>query len=211
MSAPPRTELTTTPEEEAGIRSAVRAARVEGLGPGRRIATIDDVEAALDLLADPAVSEPIYDLPRPLTSATVRAWIEAAEQDRQAGRGLLVLTGSPGNALSGYSWITVWPERASAELAGALRAGFQGAGAGGAGAAHTIDWIFGALGVRLVCLTAATNNTRSIRLIDRMGFRRMGERTSARPDGSTRTSCYWEMTADEWQALKAHQSGAPDR
>lgn len=211
MSAPPRTELTTTPEEETGIRNAVRAARVEGLGPGRRIATIDDVEAALDLLADPAVSEPIYDLPRPLTSATVKAWIEAAEQDRQAGQGLLVLTGSPGNALSGYSRITVWPERASAELAGALRAGFQGGGAGGAGAAQTIDWIFDALGVRLVCLTAATDNTRSIRLIDRMGFRRMGERTSVRPDGSTRTSCYWEMTVEEWQALKARQSGAPDR
>jgi RimJ/RimL family protein N-acetyltransferase len=211
MSAPPTTELATTPEEEARIRGAVLVARVEGLGPGRRVATVDDVEAVLDLLADPAVSEPIYDLPRPLNSATVRAWIEAAEQDRQAGRGLLVLTGSQGNVVSGYSRITVWPERASAELAGALRAGFQGAGAGGAGAAHTIDWIFDALGVRLVCLTAATDNIRSIRLIDRMGFRRMGERTSVRPDGSTRTSCYWEMTATEWQALKARLRGNPDR
>jgi RimJ/RimL family protein N-acetyltransferase len=211
MSAPPKTELSASPEEARRIRDAVRDARIEDLGPGRRIATHEDADAVVDLLADPAVSGPIYDLPQPISRATITAWIEAAERDRQAGRGLLVLTGNSGNQITGYSRITVWPERSSAELAGALRAGFQGSGAGGAGAAHTIGWIFEALGVRLVCLTAATDNVRSIRLIDRMGFCRMGERTAVRADGSTRTSCYWEMTAQEWLALKARLASAADR
>lgn len=211
MSAPPKTELTATPAEEMRIRAAVRDVSVEGLGPGRRIAALADVDAALDLLSDPAVSEPIYDLPRPINRATVTGWIETAKTDRQAGCGLLVLTSRADGVLTGYSRITVWPERASAELAGALRADIQGAGAGGMGAAHTIGWIFGALGVRLVCLTAATDNIRSIRLIDRMGFRRMGERAAVRPDGSIRRSCYWEMTAAEWQAEKARHWSVPDR
>lgn len=211
MSAPPKTELSAGPDEDRRIRAAVRASPIDRLGPGRRIATREDADAVVDLLADPAVSAPVYDLPQPINRATISAWIEAAERDRQAGCGLLVLTGGQGGQLTGYSRITVWPERSSAELAGALRAGIQGSGAGGAGAAHTIGWIFEALGVRLVCLTAATDNVRSIRLIDRMGFRRMGERTAVRHDGSTRTSCYWEMTAEEWHALKAGLSGRPDR
>jgi len=211
MSAPPKTELSASPDEERSIRAAVRTAPIDGLGPARRIARREDAEAVVDLLADPAVSAAIYDLPQSINRTTITEWIEAAEQDRQAGRGLLILTGNPGQQVTGYSRITVWPERSSAELAGALRAGAQGSGAGGAGAAHTIGWIFEALGVRLVCLTAATDNVRSIRLIDRMGFRRMGERTAVRPDGSTRTSCYWEMTAEEWRALKARLAGAPDR
>jgi len=211
VSAPPKTVLSASPDEERSIRAAVRAAPIDQLGPGRRIATREDADAVVDLLADPDVSGPIYDLPRPINRTTITDWIEAAEQDRRAGRGLLVLTRSPGNEVSGYSRITVWPERSSAELAGALRAGAQGSGVGGSGAAQTIGWIFEALGVRLVCLTAATDNVRSIRLIDRMGFRRMGERTAVRPDGSTRTSCYWEMTAQEWLALKAGLAGAPDR
>ncbi|MFN9357625.1 MAG: hypothetical protein ACK6A4_12530, partial [Alphaproteobacteria bacterium] len=134
MSAPPKTELSASPDEERSIRAAVRTAPIDGLGPARRIARREDAEAVVDLLADPAVSAAIYDLPQRINRTTITEWIEAAEQDRQAGRGLLILTGNPGQQVTGYSRITVWPERSSAELAGALRAGAQGSGAGGAGA-----------------------------------------------------------------------------
>ena len=67
MSAPPKTVLTASPEEEAEIRQAVRTADPEGLGPNRVIAGPEHVEALLELLSDPEVSEAIYDLPRPLT------------------------------------------------------------------------------------------------------------------------------------------------
>jgi len=198
MSAPPKTVLTVTPEEDRAIREAVRNCDPSTMGPGRVIATTRHAVAALDLLSDPAVSDAIYDLPRPLTLQNVTDWIEDSERLRQNGEALLVLTIAPDGMAMGYSRITVWPDRSAAELAGAIRAGLQNAGSGGTGAAHTIGWIFETLRVRLICLTAALDNVRSTRLIDRMGFRRMGERDGVRPDGSVRRSHYWELSRDEW-------------
>ena len=202
MSAPPKTILNASPEEERTIRAAVRSATLDGLGPFRVIADEAHADAVLDLLQDPAVSDPIYDLPRPLNRENVARWIRQSADERARGEALLVLTMSPGGTVMGYSKITVWPDRSSAELAGALRAGLQGAGSGGAGATHTIGWIFTQLHVRLICLTAALDNERSVRLIDRMGFRRRGEREATRTDGTTRRSHYWEMTREEWDAAQ---------
>lgn len=173
------------------------------LGPGRVLAGEVHIDGVLDLLADPAVSDPIYDLPRPFTHASIASWIALCTDQRQRGEGLLILTAIPGGPVMGYSKITVWPERSSAELGGALRANLQGAGSGGTGAGHTIDWIFQTLGVRLICLTAALDNIRSAKLIDRMGFTRMGERDAVRADGTVRRSLYWEMERGEWERARA--------
>jgi RimJ/RimL family protein N-acetyltransferase len=202
LAAPPKTVLEVSAAEEAAIRAAVRTADPKTLGPGRERATAAHAEGTFDLLADPAVSEAIYSLPRPLTLASVQNWIAECEAARQRGECLLILN-VHGDHVMGYSKITVWPDRSAAELGGALRANLQNAGAGGAGAAHTIGWIFQALKVRLICLTAATDNVRSAKLIDRMGFKRLGERDAIRPDGTTRSSLYWELTADEWRSLTA--------
>lgn len=206
MSAPPKTILKASPEEEEAIRNAVRTADPTTLGPARALASEADAATVLDLLRDPAVSDPIYDLPRPLTLAAVTAWIRDSADQRRRGEGLLILNKMEGDLVTGYSKITVWPDRSSAELGGAIRANLQSGGAGGAGAAHTIGWIFETLGVRLICLTAALDNVRSAKLIDRMGFTRMGERDSTRPDGTPRRSLYWEMTADDWRRLKSTQA-----
>lgn len=82
MSAPPKTVLAVSREEEAAIRDAVRGVDVATMGFGRVAASARDVEAALDFLNDPAVSAPIYDLPRPLTRESVAAWITASEEER---------------------------------------------------------------------------------------------------------------------------------
>ncbi|MBL9097089.1 MAG: GNAT family N-acetyltransferase [Alphaproteobacteria bacterium] len=198
MASPPKTVLTVSPEEERAIRDAVRGADLATLGPGRVLASQAHVAGVFDLLADPAVSEPIYALPRPLTEASVAAWIAEAEALHARGEVLLILNTVADGTIMGYSRISVWPDRSAAELGGALRASLQNSGAGGAGAAHTIGWIFETLKVRLICLTAALDNVRSAKLIDRMGFVRMGERESIRPDGSVRRSLYWEMTREAW-------------
>jgi RimJ/RimL family protein N-acetyltransferase len=52
----------------------------------------------------------------------------------------------------------------------------------------------------MMCLTAALDNVRSAKLIDAAGFVRMGTREALRPDGTTRTSIYWEVTAEQWRA-----------
>lgn len=200
MSAPPDTVLAVTPQEAAAIRAAVLAADLDGLGPGRSLAGPEDAAALAAFLADPRVTDAIYDLPRPFTPASVGRWIAESEALRQEGRRLLVLTRDEAGEIAGYSCISIWPERSAAELAGALRADRQSGGQGGAGALHSFGWIFQALKVRMMCLTAALDNVRSARLIDAAGFVRMGTREVVRPDGTTRASHYWEITAEQWRA-----------
>jgi len=156
------------------------------------------VPGLVELLADPAVSDPIYDLPRPINADSITRWVAEGQAQRLAGEGLLLVTLDDHGKVSGYSHIHVWPERASAELAGAIRADLQNKGQGSTGMARTFGWIFETLGVRMMCLTAALDNVRSQKGIDAAGFRRMGEREVVRSDGGTRRSVYWEMTKDEW-------------
>ena len=75
MSAPPKTVLTASPQEEAAIREAVRTVDPLTLGEGRVIAGAQHAPGLTRLLEDPAVSGPIYDLPRPITEANVAIWI----------------------------------------------------------------------------------------------------------------------------------------
>jgi len=192
MSAPPKTVLTATPQEEAAIIAAVRAAA------GHTVAGPEHVDGLLALLADPRVSDPIYDIPRPINRETVAQWVADSEAQRQLGRCLLTVTLDAAGEVAGYARFSVWPERSSGELAGARRADLQNSGAGRDGVARSIAWMFEVLKVRLICLTAALDNVRSAKAIDGAGFKRMGEVESIKPDGTTRRSLYWEMTRDEW-------------
>ncbi len=197
MSAPPKTVLSATPEEAAAIRVAVRRAE------GRTVAGAQHVQGLFELLADPQVSDPIYDLPRPITLESIAQWVSDSETLRQEGRCILAVSFDDDGRIAGYSRFTVWPERSSAELAGARRFDLQNSGAGRQGVAHSIAWMFEVLGVRLIGLTAAPDNVRSAKAIDGAGFRRMGEVESMRPDGATRRSLYWELTRDEW--IRTHR------
>jgi RimJ/RimL family protein N-acetyltransferase len=193
MSAPPKTVLTTSPQEEAAIRAAVRAA------DGHTVAGPEHVDGLFALLADPRVSDPIYDLIRPITRETVSQWVAESEALRQEGRCLLAVNFDEAGKVAGYSRFTIWPERASGELAGALRADLQNSGAGGQRVARSIAWMFEGLGLRLIGLTAALDNVRSAKAIDAAGFRRMGEIESVKPDGTMRRSLYWELARAEWE------------
>jgi RimJ/RimL family protein N-acetyltransferase len=199
VSAPPKTVLHASDEEVEAIRHAVRHVDVASLGMGRARAELKHVPGLVALLMDERVSGPIYDLPRPITEDSVTRWVVEGQAQALAGEGLLLVSLDEAGDVAGYSRITVWPERSSAELAGAVRADLQNRGQGGAGMARTFGWIFETLGVRLMCLTASLDNVRSQKGIDAAGFRRMGEREAVRPDGTTRRSVYWEMTRDEWR------------
>lgn len=203
MSAPPKTVLTVTAQEAAAIRSAVQTADLSLLGPRHRIAGAEHAAGLVALLSDPAVSDPIYDLPRPFTPEVIGAWIAEA-RDRQArGEAILAVVLDERDAVAGYSFFTIWPERSAAELAGAHRADGQGQGRGKTGAARSFGWMFDHLGVRLIGLTAATDNIRSARVIEAAGFVARGERQSVKADGSTRVSRYWELTRDQWRKTAA--------
>jgi RimJ/RimL family protein N-acetyltransferase len=200
MSAPPLTVLEVLAEEAASIRQAVRSADPSGLGTGFVLAAPEQAAMLAAFLKDPAVSEPLYDLPRPFTEDSVRRWIAAASADREAGEGLLAVRLDEAGCVAGFSRFTVWPEHSAAEIAGATRADLQNAGAGKVGAARSFAWMFEVLKVRLLCVTAALDNGRSARVIEAAGFRPMGRRDCVRPDGGVRPSLYWEATREDLAA-----------
>lgn len=195
MSAPPVTVLTATPEEEAAIIAAVRAA------PGRTVAGPEHVDGLYALLSDERVSGPIYDLPRPITRDSIADWVAQSADLQQQGRCILAVNLDEAGEVAGYSRFSIWPERSSGELAGARRADLQNSGGGRQGVTQSIGWMFEVLGLRLIGLTAALDNIRSAKAIEGAGFRSMGEVESVKPDGSSRRSLYWELTREEWERL----------
>jgi RimJ/RimL family protein N-acetyltransferase len=193
----PITRVAVAAERVKEIRAAVRGAEVMGTS---RLARPEDAAGLHALLADPAVFAPIYSLPRPLTEASVADFIAAHLAERAAGEGLLFVREGEGGQVMGYSDVQVWPDWGAGELGGALHPSLHGQGAGGRGAAASFAWMFEALRLDLLCETAALNNVPTQRLLDGLGFRRMGETISTRPDGTTRASLVWEMTRAEWAA-----------
>ena len=193
----PLTRTPASPEAAEAIRAAVRAATQMG---DSRLARPEDARALLALLSDPAVHAPIYTLPRPLMQETVAMFIDTHLAEREAGIGLLFVREGEDGRVMGYSDVQVWPQWAAGELGGALHPSLHGKGAGGRGAAASFAWMFTALKLDLLCETAALTNIPTQRLLDGLGFRRMGEVISVRPDGSTRASLVWEMTRAEWAA-----------
>lgn len=183
----------------------MRAADVALLGPGYRLAAQSDVADLIDLLSDPRVSDPIYDLPRPFTPAIIGNWVRDAQQRQRRGEAVLAVLPGADGGIASYSFFTIWPDRSAAEIAGAYRADAQSHGVGKIGAARSFGWMFDHLGVRLIGLTAARDNLRSARVIEAAGFRHFGERDCIRPDGSIRASHYWELTREQWQ--RAHGGG----
>ena len=194
----PLTRIAASPGEAEAIRAAVSVQTVMG---DSRLAQLADAPGLFALLSDPLVHAPIYTLPRPLTEASVEAFIAGHLEERAAGEGLLFVRAGEGGQVMGYSDVQVWPQWRAGELGGALHPSLHGKGAGGRGAAASFAWMFEALGLDLICETAALTNVPTQRMLDGLGFRRMGETLSTRPDGTTRASLAWEITRAEWAAL----------
>ncbi|MFN4185831.1 MAG: GNAT family N-acetyltransferase [Hyphomonas sp.] len=179
------------------IRCAVRLAT--GMGDSR-LARIEDAAGLLALLSDPAVHAPIYTLPRPLTLGSVEDFIDTHFLEREVGIGLLFVREGEDGQILGYSDVQVWPDYGAGELGGALHPSLHGQGSGARGAEASFGWMFEELGLGLICETAALDNVATQRLLDGLGFRRMGEVTSTRSDGTHRASLVWEMSRSEWEA-----------
>ena len=140
-------------------------------------------------------------MPRPLTVEAVRTFIAEHDAERASGVGLLFLNFNAAEQIGGYIDITIWPHWAAGELGGAVHPDRQGDRRGIAGARLSFDWMFEALGLDLICETASMDNTRTAQLLDGLGFRRMGETTSYRNDGTSRSSLVWEVSKVEWNEL----------
>ena len=198
MAGIPLTRRQATAQKQAAIQNAVsKATKIPGLA---RIASLADAGALTDLLCDPEISAPIYTLPKSINRKTVEQFISQHIEERANGTGLLLISMDDENAVAGYHDIQFWPQWAACELGGAIRTDRQGAGAGVGGAATAFNWLYDVIGVDLICETAALDNHRTARLLERLGFVFQDQIESELPGGGTRPSNYWEMTKDGWRA-----------
>lgn len=197
MEGIPITRHPAPPEQVEGIRTAVRGAEMLR---DSRLARPEDADGLHALFAEPKVNAPIYSLPRPLNVENVRKFIEDHIAQRERGEGLLFVRDAGDGRIMGYSDIQIWPEWAAGEIAGGLHPSLHSKGSGTQGAEQTFIWMFEVLHLDLICETASLENVITQRMLDGMGFHRMGQVTSTRPDGTTRDSLVWEMTRQEWAA-----------
>lgn len=197
----PITRNNVGPQKAEAIRQAVRSALSLPVEPGNlsRRAAAGDAPALLQFLSDPTVHAPIYSLPVPLNESTVAGFINEHTEQAETGAGLLFIREDSHGKIMGYSDIQIWPQWGAGELGGALHPLLQSQGAGARGAAASFDWMFETLGLELICETAAPDNVRTARLLDGLGFNRIGEVTSIRPDGTTRPSLVWEISREAWR------------
>ena len=199
MGSIPITRTLVSTQKASAIRESVRMATRLPVTDGQsRRAVPYDAPKLLEFLSAPAVHAPIYTLPIPLNSDTVLAFINEHVREAEAGEGLLFVREDSERQIVGYSDIKVWPHWGVGELGGALHPNLQSQGAGARGAAMTFGWMFETLGLELICATAATNNVRTAKLLDGVGFSRMGEVESTRVDGTQRRSRVWEITKAAW-------------
>ena len=191
-----KTRNRVSEERQQAIRTAVQ--RCRGIPLLSRVVTENDVHRLTDLFSDPSLSAPIYTLPAVINHETVAAFISEHQAQQRRGEGLLMINVDDNGRAAGYYDVQVWPQWAACELGGALRGDRQTSGQGGAGAVTSFNWLFDDLGVDLICETAALDNIRTARLLERIGFKYIGEIESVLPDGGTRPSRYWEMTKQDW-------------
>jgi len=205
----PITRTEVAPDKAQAIRDAVRAATgVPTVEDQSRLATPEDADTFHAFLMDPMVHAPIYLLPRPLTTESVRAFIRDHQAEQARGEGLLALNFGAVGTITGYSALMIWPQWAAGEMSGAVHPAQQSQGRGLKGASMAFSWMFDTLGLDLLCETAALDNIRTAKLLDHLGFTRMGEVLSTRPDGSTRPSLVWETTRDDWAKRQAPKGTA---
>ncbi|MAI90023.1 GNAT family N-acetyltransferase [Ponticaulis sp.] len=159
----------------------------------------EDASALFRFFSAPEISGPIYTIEKPVTLESCAAHIERKLSAQTRGEGLMCALFDEAGEIISYMDFTIWPNWSAAEFGGAMRSDRQSRGQGRSGMAESMDWVFGRLGVNLLCFTAALDKHRSIHMIDASGMRRAGEVTSTSPDGSTRQSLVWEITADEWK------------
>ncbi len=202
MELPPDTVLTISDEEAARIRTMIRT--LDGIEEsGHRVARPEDAPGLLDLLADPKVNEPLYTIPNDVTLDWVESWIDQHLKEREAGEGLLMITRDPEGTVMGFADLQVWPERASAEMGGGMRASMQNNHRGSEGAGGMFMWLFKDMGIQLLAMTCAEDNIRTQKLLTRLGFTQGVPRECTGPDGSKRPSLYWELLRPDIAAARA--------
>ena len=149
MTKIPLTRIAAEQEKAEALRAAVRSVRLPEEGP-RKLADLEDTRRFYDFIRDPSVSEPIYTLPKPITPASTRAFIERHMEEQLRGEGLLMLEIGARDRVAGYHDFQFWPEWSACEVGGAINRELQSMGVGGGGTRPSSYWEIGKAAWRAV-------------------------------------------------------------
>jgi RimJ/RimL family protein N-acetyltransferase len=170
--------------------------------PEARVAQPEDAAALAGLLSHDSIGPRIYTLPDPINEQTMGEFILRHLDERERGEGILFVSFNGQGEATAYFDVQLWACWSVAKFGGAVKPERQGRGYGGVCGLSAMEWCFDTLGVARVCETTAHDNHRSIRLLTRLGMRRMGEVIAHRPDGRPRPSLYWELEGADWRAAQ---------
>lgn len=126
-----------------------------------------------------------YDGVRPVTEARARAFIaaQAVTPAAEPGMWLQIAVELPGAGLIGDCGFQVDEGTpGTAEIGYRLRRDLWGQGFASEAVAGVLDWAFGTLGLHRVIATIDTRNTRSVALVERLGFRLEGQLVESYPE-----------------------------
>ena len=212
----PATRVAVSGDEAQRLRRYVQQTEeILGWIPDVRVARLSDTPALTRLFADHDVGPWIYTMPQPITEETVRAFILRHLHEREEGAGVLFIAFDGEGEAAAYFDVELWAEWGTCKFGGAVKPQRQGKGYGGATTLAAVDWCFSRLGVERICETTGLDNTRSIRLLSRIGFQEVGRTISRRPDGTARPSIVWELERRVWTTprlrTRASAATSPDR
>lgn len=204
MADIPKTRQAVSAGEAERLRDFTRSSEfMNGRIAGARVAQAADAAALARLLAHESIGPRIYTMPNPISTETMTGFIADHLMQRARGEGILFVSFNASGEATAYFDVELWPQWSVAKFGGAVKAERQGRGFGGACGLAAVEWCFDQLGVKRICETTAVDNSRSIRLLSRLGFQQMGEVISVRPDGTTRPSLYWEMARKDWVSARS--------
>jgi len=133
--------------------------------------TPEDVADVVALAGDPAVALTTGDIPHPLTSAPIRAWVDSVRVTHAEGTGLvLVVTEAGTGALVGVVamvWQRHWPD---AELGYWIGKPFWGRGYATEAVRAVVDVGFEVFGLATVFSSTRGDNTASQRVLEKVGL-----------------------------------------
>ncbi|PHS40865.1 MAG: hypothetical protein COA91_03280 [Robiginitomaculum sp.] len=190
----PKTKLDVSKAQAAQIRAAVQNVRqINDENGCSKLVQPHHAPEILELLKDERVSGDVYTLPRPFSLQSVTDWILDHQAQARAGDGLLLYARDEHGKIMSVTDFQFWPKWSACEFGGVIAHTHQNQSLGTTGVKAMCDFAFKTIGVRLIALTSSTENIRSQKIIEHLGFTQMGEMDSVRPDGSVRRSLYWEM------------------
>lgn len=127
----------------------------------------DDLDALVDLYADPAVVRFVGRYDR----AALRAWLRANREEFEArGHGRIAIVGREDDVLVGRTGLKYRPQFGEVDVDWSLVPAARGQGIATEAAAAALDWAFELLDVAHVTAMVDPKNTPSIAVAERLGM-----------------------------------------